>query len=175
MLRSIYNDNDQWCGQAFFRGREHRGRGAKFGTNFLGTEGGHNIVRVNSKLEVRRHFFSQRVAEKWNALPSNLKSYKSVAPVELTVNERENGEPRHSTSMLKLQQQEEYLTYMDQYYKLMGGHNVKTGSRNPYNGPGGHPMIIDGTAGTNVQKLTRKTEIKREHQHDSQHQHDCHF
>ena len=42
------------------------------------TEGGHNIVRVNSKLEVRRNFFSQRVAEKWNALPLNLKSCKSV-------------------------------------------------------------------------------------------------
>ena len=42
------------------------------------TEGGHNIVSVNSKMEVRRNFFSQRMTEKWNALLLNLKSCKSV-------------------------------------------------------------------------------------------------
>ena len=37
------------------------------------------------------------------------------------------------------------MIYVDQNYKLMGGHKVKTSSRNPYNGPGGPPRIIDGT------------------------------
>ena len=41
------------------------------------------------------------------------------------------------------------MIYVDQNYKLMGGHKVKTSSRNPYNGPGGPPRIIDGT-GTGI-------------------------
>ena len=42
------------------------------------TEGGHNIVRVTSKTELQRNFFSQRVAERWNELPLNTKNAPSV-------------------------------------------------------------------------------------------------
>ena len=42
------------------------------------TEGGHNIVRTNSRLELRRNFFSQRVAERWNALPQKAKEARTV-------------------------------------------------------------------------------------------------
>ena len=42
------------------------------------TEGGHNIVRTNSRLELRRNFFSQRVAERWNALPRKTKEARTV-------------------------------------------------------------------------------------------------
>ena len=43
------------------------------------TEGGHNIVRVTSKSEPRRNFFSQRVAEKWNELPLHVKNASTVS------------------------------------------------------------------------------------------------
>ena len=43
------------------------------------TEGGHNIVRVTSKSEPRRNFFSQRVAEKWNELPLHVKNAPTVS------------------------------------------------------------------------------------------------
>ena len=38
------------------------------------TEGGQNIARETSKAELRRHFFSQRVSEKWNELPLHVKN-----------------------------------------------------------------------------------------------------
>ena len=42
------------------------------------TEGGQNIARETSKAELRRHFFSQRVAEKWNELPLHVKNAPST-------------------------------------------------------------------------------------------------
>ena len=42
------------------------------------TEGGHQIVRENSRLELRRNFFSQRVADKWNSLPREAKEATTV-------------------------------------------------------------------------------------------------
>ena len=42
------------------------------------TEGGHNIARETSKAELRRNFFSQRVAEKWNELPLHVKNAPST-------------------------------------------------------------------------------------------------
>ena len=42
------------------------------------TEGGQNIARETSKAELRRHFFSQRVAKKWNELPLHVKNAPST-------------------------------------------------------------------------------------------------
>ena len=42
------------------------------------TEGGQQIVRENSRLELRRNFFSQRVADKWNSLPREAKGATTV-------------------------------------------------------------------------------------------------
>ena len=42
------------------------------------TEGGQNIARETSKAELRRNFFSQRVAEKWNELPLHVKNAPST-------------------------------------------------------------------------------------------------
>ena len=42
------------------------------------TEGGQNIARESSKAELRRNFFSQRVAEKWNELPLHVKNAPST-------------------------------------------------------------------------------------------------
>ena len=37
-----------------------------------------NIKRQNPRCEIRRNFFSQRVTEKWNLIPSEVKLSKSV-------------------------------------------------------------------------------------------------
>ena len=37
-----------------------------------------NIKRQNPRFEIRRYFFSQRVIEKWNLIPSEVKLSKSV-------------------------------------------------------------------------------------------------
>ena len=42
------------------------------------TEGGHQIVRENSRLELRRNFFSQRMVDKWNSLPQGAKGATTV-------------------------------------------------------------------------------------------------
>ena len=46
------------------------------------TEGGHNIVRVTSKTELQRNFFSQRVAERWNELHLTTKNAPSVTSIK---------------------------------------------------------------------------------------------
>ena len=64
ILRGVDNvDKKTWFTQVPEE-RAHRTRA---------TEGGHSIVRTTSRSELRRHFFSQRVAEKWNELPLQMK------------------------------------------------------------------------------------------------------
>ena len=43
------------------------------------TKGGINLERGASRLDLRRNFFSQRVIEGWNALPSETKNAKTVS------------------------------------------------------------------------------------------------
>ena len=38
-----------------------------------------NIVSRNPKCDIRKKFFSQRVIEKWNELPSDVKNSRNVA------------------------------------------------------------------------------------------------
>ncbi len=38
-----------------------------------------NLKMARSRLDVRRHFFSQRVPEAWNAIPASLKAAKTTA------------------------------------------------------------------------------------------------
>lgn len=38
----------------------------------------YKIVKVRSRLELRRHFFSQRIVNMWNKLPSNVVETDSV-------------------------------------------------------------------------------------------------
>ena len=42
------------------------------------TSGEFNLRQQRFKTETRRHFFSQRVVEKWNALPETIKCAKSL-------------------------------------------------------------------------------------------------
>ena len=37
-----------------------------------------NIVRKNPRLEIRKNFYTNRVVEKWNSVPSDLKRAKTV-------------------------------------------------------------------------------------------------
>ena len=37
-----------------------------------------NIVSKRSNLEIRRHFFSNRIVDTWNCLPNDLKSDRSL-------------------------------------------------------------------------------------------------
>ena len=46
-----------------------------------------NIVKVTSKSEIRRNFFSQRVVEHWNQLPAETKRAKSVAAFKNKISE----------------------------------------------------------------------------------------
>ena len=38
-----------------------------------------NIVRKNTRTEIRRHFFSNRVAEGWNPFPTEVKNAHSAS------------------------------------------------------------------------------------------------
>ena len=53
--------------------------GANPGRLTRGTSDPINIVRKNPRNEIRRNFFSNRVIDRWNALPSDLKNSCSVA------------------------------------------------------------------------------------------------
>ena len=44
-----------------------------------------NIVKVTSRSEIRRNFFSQRVADHWNRLPPETKRAKNVAVFKKTI------------------------------------------------------------------------------------------
>ena len=69
ILKGVHHvDKSTWFQQAPVEGNQRT----------RATEGGHNVVRVNSPLEIRRNFFSQRVAERWNSLPRTAKKAKSV-------------------------------------------------------------------------------------------------
>ena len=46
-----------------------------------------NIVKVTSKSEIRRNFFSLRVVEHWNQLPAETKRAKSVAAFKNKISE----------------------------------------------------------------------------------------
>ena len=45
-----------------------------------------NIIRQATRTEIRRHFFSNRVIQHWNDLPSNIKLVKSVSAFKSYVN-----------------------------------------------------------------------------------------
>ena len=68
ILKEVDNvDKTTWFHQALPRSHQTRA-----------TEGGHHIVLENARLELRRNFFSQRVAEKWNSLPGETKEARTV-------------------------------------------------------------------------------------------------
>ena len=68
ILKEVDNvDKTTWFHQALPRSHQTRA-----------TEGGHHIVLENARLELRRNFFSQRVAEKWNSLPGETKEVRTV-------------------------------------------------------------------------------------------------
>lgn len=44
-----------------------------------------NIVRQVARTEIRRHFFSNRVIDHWNSLPSEIKMSRSVFSFKLYI------------------------------------------------------------------------------------------
>ena len=46
-----------------------------------------NIVKKPARTEIRKNFFSQRVIDKWNAVPHDLKRVKTVNTFKTRVNE----------------------------------------------------------------------------------------
>ena len=45
-----------------------------------------NIVQSNSRLDIRKNFFSNRVATKWNEIPSDIKMANSISAFKSYVN-----------------------------------------------------------------------------------------
>ena len=69
----IVNGIDQVEKDHWFRFRQEAG-----GHGTRAAQGGLSIIGQRSRLELRRHFFSQRVVEPWNKLPLAAKQSKTV-------------------------------------------------------------------------------------------------
>ena len=51
-----------------------------------------NMRPLNARLEIRRNFFTQRVTEKWNLVPANLKTLKTVNSFKNSYRRHRRGE-----------------------------------------------------------------------------------